>query len=241
MVASMTLPQSLGSHPEPLSTQVNCESLAQLLRNQAWTFDAHAHSDLDQFYWINKGSGRIQIDGATRGFGPNTAIFVPAGSVHGFEFGPIAAGWVISFARPLAVPVTLPEQTVQLSVTQREEQANVTTICDEIDREQRIDDIGKDAALSCQAGLLGVWLMRHMQTELQTGRETSQRRLMRRFLHLLEDRYQTHETVSNYAERLSVTPTHLTRVCRQTSGKSATAMIQNRTTMVDSGQPFFSK
>lgn len=224
----MTLPQRLRNLSEPSSAEVQCESLAQLLRNQAWAFEAHAHSDLDQFYWINKGAGRMQIDGATRGFGPNTAIFVPAGTVHGFEFGPVAAGWVITFARPLAIPVSLPDHTVQSAVTQREDQAALTAICDEINREQQAGDIGGDAALACQAGLLGVWLLRHMEAEAQIGRETSQKRLMRRFLHLLEDRYQSHETVSHYAQRLSVTPTHLTRVCRQTSGKSATVVIQNR-------------
>ena len=226
----MTVPQFLIDRQGAGDSGVSCESIAQLLRLQSWGFESHAHSTYDQFFWINKGSGRIQVDGQTRGFGPNTAVFVPAGTVHGFDFTPVSAGWVITLKRPLSVPAPLPDFHVQIAVNQREEQAVLTAICDEINREQSSDAPGQGAALACQAGLLAVWLVRHITRDAaDPPKENATRRLMRRFVHLLEERYPTQDTVSHYADRLSVTPTHLTRVCRQTAGKPATTVIQDRT------------
>ena len=59
--------------------------------------------------------------------------------------------------------------------------------------------------------------------------DSARRRLMRKFIVRLEDRYGTPDTVKDYAGALDVTTTHLTRVCRETTGKPATKLIQDRT------------
>ncbi len=206
------------------------DSIAGLIKAQKWGLDAHSHSHAHQFFWINKGTGRVQIDGSPRGFGPNTVIFIPAGTVHGFEFNPSSAGWVATISKTSPIPVALPEAPVQFPLVLREDQAAITSICDEINREQLSSASGKQLALACQAGLLSVWLVRHLEKiEEAEAAASPGKRLMRRFVHLLEDKYATLHSVSTYAENLKVTPTHLTRVCRQSSGKSATGLIQDRT------------
>ncbi len=212
-------------------TPVLCvDSIAGLIRSQKWGFDAHSHENAHQFFWINKGTGRVQIDGSPRGFGPNTVIFVPAGTVHGFEFNPSSAGWVATMSKTSPIPVALPQKPVQFPLLQREDQATLTAICDEINREQLSDSSGKDLALACQAGLMSVWLVRHMEKIVGADAAISPgKKLMRRFVQMLEDKYASLHSVANYAETLKVTPTHLTRVCRQSSGKSATGLIQDRT------------
>ena len=229
----MTIPSyEYNSGPKPQEdTPVLCvDSIASLIRAQKWGFDAHSHANAHQFFWINKGTGRVQIDGSPRGFGPNTVIFVPAGTVHGFEFNPSSAGWVATLSKSSPIPVSLPEAAVQFPLVLREDQAAITSICDEINREQSSKASGKDLAMACQAGLLSVWLVRHLEKIEEAELAASPgKKLMRRFVQMLEDKYETLHSVSNYAENLSVTPTHLTRVCRQSSGKSATGLIQDRT------------
>lgn len=229
----MTIP-SYEYNSEPLSQQetpVLCvDSIAGLIRAQKWGFDGHSHDNAHQFFWINKGTGRVQIDGSPRGFGPNTVIFVPSGTVHGFEFNPSSAGWVATMSKSSPIPVALPEHPVQFPLVLREDQGAITAICDEINREQSSTASGKDLALACQAGLLSVWLVRHLEKIEEAEASVSPgKKLMRRFVQMLEDKYATLHSVSNYAESLKVTPTHLTRVCRQSSGKSATGLIQDRT------------
>lgn len=199
------------------------------MRAQKWGFDAHSHENAHQFFWINKGTGRVQIDGVTRGFGPNTVIFIPAGTVHGFEFSQGAAGWVATMATEIPVAPDLPKSPVHFALNQREEQTALTALCDEINREQNTDARAKAQAMGCLAGLLGIWLIRQMDKIVQNEAAASpSHRLMSKFVHLLEAKYESEHSVATYANRLEVTPTHLTRVCRQSSGKSATGVIQDR-------------
>lgn len=229
----MTIPSyeyKLAPDDQQETPVLHVDSLAGLIRSQTWGFDAHSHNNAHQFFWINRGTGRVQIDGSPRGFGPNTVIFIPAGTVHGFEFNPSSAGWVATMSKKSLLPVTLPDGPVQFPLLQREDQAAITSICDEISREQFNTASGRDLALTCQAGLLSVWLVRHLEKIEEAASAMSPgKRLMRKFVQMLEDKYATLHSVSNYAESLKVTPTHLTRVCRQASGKSATGLIQDRT------------
>ena len=229
----MTIPSH--EYNKPSSSQIDTavlhvDSIAGLIKAQKWGFEAHSHSNSHQFFWINRGTGRVQIDGSPRGFGPNTIIFVPSGTVHGFEFNPSSAGWAVTMSKTSPIPVALPDHAVQFPLLLREDQAAITAICDDINREQLAESSGKDLALACQAGLLSVWLVRQME-KLEEAEATLSpgKRLMRRFVQMLEAKHASSHSVSTYAESLDVTPTHLTRVCRQSSGKSATGLIQDRT------------
>lgn len=209
---------------------LHVDSIAQMLRGHHWAFDAHLHTDRHQIFWINKGTGRMEIEGQTRGFGPNTVAFIPAGTVHAFEFGPSSAGWVATMSHTSAIPVDLPEKALQFQMNAREDQAAITAICDDISKEQAGTSSQKEIALTCQAGLLSVWLLRYLEkTQTPESKLSQSRKLMIGFRSLLEDNFGTEHSVSYYASVLGVTPTHLTRVCRQTTGHSATTIIQNRT------------
>lgn len=224
-------PTNLGRIGDTLGddTGVRCDSIAAVYRSRPWSFDAHAHADRHQLFWMNKGAGRIQIDGFTRGFGPNTIAFVPAGVVHGFEFAPVSAGWVITLPYKMPVPADVPVVPVMSTVNTREEQASLTSICDDINREQGSDHEARDVALVCHGGLLAVWLMRHLiRHDVAAPADDAARRLLRRFTRGLEAGFHTEHSVAFYADAQMVTPTHLTRVCRQKNGQGAVSMIQNR-------------
>lgn len=227
----MTIPSYEITPQEHVKPPVlHVDSIAQMLRGHHWAFDAHLHEDRHQIFWINRGTGRMEIEGQTRGFGPNTVVFIPAGTVHAFEFGPSSAGWVATMAHTSPIPITLPEKALQFQMNAREDQAALTAICDEINKEQASGNSQKEVALTCQAGLLSVWLTRHLETiETPQSKLSQSRKLMIGFRNLLEAKFATEHSVSHYATALGVTPTHLTRVCRQTTGHSATTIIQNRT------------
>lgn len=223
----MTIPdlRQYDTNPPP----VLAESVSHLLRTRPWAFESHAHDAHHQIFWLSKGAGRIQIDGVTRGIGLNTTVFVPKGAVHALTVTPVSAGWILTLPADLPVGFKLPDATQVVALMRREDQAALTGLCDEIDREQRSDTPGKEAALQCYAGLLAVWLVRQVErTAPEQAKPTSQQRLTRRFLQALESRYETHDSAADYAETLAVTPTHLTRVCRQTTGRAATTIIQDR-------------
>ena len=89
----------------------------------------------------------------------------------------------------------------------------------------------RGTALIYSVGLLAVLYNRIDTSKNRKDLETdnAKRRLMRRFISRLNDRYATHDTVRDYADNLGVTTTHLTRVCRETAGKPATLFIREKT------------
>ncbi len=208
---------------------VHCESIAARSQKHAWNLDAHRHYDLHQFFWITRGGGRARIDGVTHGFGPNTALFIPNMTVHGFEFTPGTVGWVVSIIRDL--PISLPEGPVMCALPQPTQQAYLTAEYTALNAEYMSESADRDEALLHHAGLLSIRYRRMKSDTLRQSfaKDSARRRLMRKFIERLEDRFNTDDTVKDYAGALSVTTTHLTRVCRETTGKPATKLIQDRT------------
>jgi len=208
---------------------VHCESISARAQKQAWSLNAGHHYDLNQFFWVTRGGGRARIDGVTHGFGPNTALFIPDMTVHGFEFTPGSVGWVVSLKRDL--PVLLPPRPVMCSVLQPTQQAYLTAEYSALNAEYTGDNADRDEALLHHAGLLSIRYRRMKSDVLRQGfsKDNARRRIMRKFIERLEERFNSDDSVRDYAGALSVTTTHLTRVCRETTGKPATKLIQDRT------------
>lgn len=216
--------------PEPIHSFVKCESIANRTRVQNWQFDAHSDPDCHSLFWVSKGTGRSQINGATRGFGPNTAIFVPCDTVYGFEFGPTTSGWIVTVPVSLPMPLEFPDRAIHATITNRDEQSELISLCDDINREQQSWSSGHETALLCHAGLISVWIQRRLAKDLaDVANETKSDRLMRQFSLLIEARFSTNDSASDYASKLGITPTHLSRICRERLGKPATGVIQDRT------------
>lgn len=208
---------------------VHCESISSRGQKHAWQLDANRHYDLHQFFWITRGGGRARIDGFTHGFGPNTAIFIPNMTVHGFEFTPATVGWVVSIVRDL--PIILPDTPVMSALPRPTDQALLTGEFTSLNGEYVSDNPDRDDALLHHAGLLSLRYRRMQSDSLKhdVKKDSARRRLMRKFIERLEDRYSSPDTVKDYAGALAVTTTHLTRICRETTGKPATKLIQDRT------------
>lgn len=62
-----------------------------------WSLEPHSHVHLHQVLMITTGSGRLLDDAGEREIRPGTAVFNPAGSVHGWTFTPETVGYVLSF------------------------------------------------------------------------------------------------------------------------------------------------
>jgi len=208
---------------------VQCESIAARAHKFAWNLDSQRHYDFNQFLWITRGGGRAKIDGTTHGFGPNTAIFIPSMMVHGFEFTPGTVGWVVTISRDLAI--SLPDNPVMSSLPQPTQQAYLTAQFTALNAEFIGETEERSEAILHHAGLLAIRYKRMTSNSLRPGfsKDNARRRLMRKFIERLEDRFSSDDTVRDYAGALSVTTTHLTRVCRETTGLPATKLIQDRT------------
>jgi AraC family transcriptional regulator, transcriptional activator of pobA len=209
----------------------NCDflhvgSLAGLLRSSRPQLRLDGRNGLHKFIWISKGSGRGMIDGVTRGFGPNTVLFIPQSVPHHISLTSNAHGTLIAL-EPRA-DLIVPPDTLFMPILNIMEQSQTSTKFDSIVGEYNSAEPGKGAALACYIGLLTVYVARLAQKIAKQPKSTASLRLMKGFSRALEQNFRISKTLADYARDLGVTPTHLTRVCQAANGKAASVMIQER-------------
>lgn len=192
-----------------------------------WRVEAMRALSEPVLLWFTRGQGRITIGGITRGYGAHNAIFIPAGMMHGFDMGAQTSGTALFFGRDHGLD--LPEDPLHLRIRDVGPQAELSSVIENIQREIDSDRPGKDRAALHYLGLLSVWLERHADTAAdETPRPDASRRLARAYADVLERGFRTGKGVSDFARELGVTPTHLTRVCNKTCGRSASDLLHDR-------------
>ncbi len=215
--------------PHPLSdgSRTRLVPVARLANGGRWRVEAMRAYSEPVLLWFTRGQGRITVGGITRGYGAHNAIFIPAGMMHGFELGAQNTGTALFFGRDHGLE--LPEDPLHLRIRDVVPQAELSAIIENIQREIESDRPSKERAARYHLGLLTVWLERHAETSSdETPKLDASRRLARAYADILEKDFRMGKGVAEFARDLGVTPTHLTRVCNKTCGRSASDLLHDR-------------
>ncbi len=209
------------------STEVRVATLQSLMKKGLWRLTSPHSSPRARLYWITKGAGRFTACGVTKGFGQHTAVFLPARTMCSFELSPHVFGTRIDF--PFDLGPQLPEDTTVLRISESRHQGELTQVIDQLYTEVRDHTPGWYAAARSYAHLISVQLQRLEATYGQQVRAVgSSQRIVEGYTALIEDHLTTGLSVSDYAQKLGITPTHLTRVCREVCGKTASHLLHER-------------
>ena len=198
-------------------------TLGQMTVGGSWKLELAHHRNRHMLVWVTRGQGRVLLDGSRRGVGAHNALFIPANDLTALDMGRGSAGQVLLL--PVGSDVTLPERPQHLRVREMAGQAELTTLLETLGRELNGGRPLVHDAVQAYAGLTGVWLRRQMTICEEPERETAARRLSRSFCRRLVDKAGSGETMSDHAEALGVTPTHLTRVSKAQTGRTAAALL----------------
>lgn len=200
---------------------------SRLTQGSRWRVQAMRSYSAPQLLWITRGQGRITVAGVTRGYGAHNAVFIPAHTMHSFELSGQAYGTAIVFS---AMPdLDLPETPHHLRIRDGAVQSEFTTLLENLQRELEGRRPAAQRAIHHYAGLMTVWLERQIaEADDTTSAPDSARRLAAGFAALVEKEFRSDKSVSTYAAALGVTSTHLTRVCKQTCGRTASDLLCER-------------
>lgn len=222
----MTDHPSTGSAPQaPAFPKIM--SLAQLSRGQAWRLTLQHALDHDLFVWTTRGQGRVHLMGRRRGLGVHNAIMVPAGSMMAIDIGKQGFAQVVTI--PAGSIPGLPHEPQLLRIRDVQMQGELTSILDAMQREQNTARPLGDEAAQAHAALLSVWFRRTRAAILEDAAKVpAAERLVTAFAALAERGFRSGRTMADFAEALDVTPTHLTRVCRQVAGMTAADILTER-------------
>jgi AraC-like DNA-binding protein len=209
------------------TAQVRIIAIPRLATGGRWRVEAMRSLSEPLLLWFTRGQGRITIGGVTRGYGTHNAVFIPAGVMHGFEVGSQTFGTALFFGRDTSL--TLPREPYHLRIRDGVPQAELSGILDNIQREIASDRAAHERAARHHLGLLSVWLERQIEmAAAEAKKPDAALRLARRYADLLEREFRSGKGVGELAATLGVTPTHLTRVCNQTCGRSASDLLHDR-------------
>jgi AraC family transcriptional activator of pobA len=225
------LSYSLFGESTSLPDVMHCETIAERSVLHDWEFEPHRHARLHQLLLIESGGGVAHLEGHDVPIGPMTLVNVPPGDVHGFSFAPGTQGFVATLADEMREELLAQAGDVRRALDRSRilsADEHVASTMRQIGQEYG----GRGAARALVlrglcACLLGLTARATAQVEAVEGPWAGQE-LLRRFDALLELHYRDHWKVSDYARALAVTPTHLSRIARATTGQPASRLIDAR-------------
>ena len=200
--------------------------LARLATGGRWRTEAMRSYRMPLMLWFTRGQGRITVAGLTRGYGAHNAIFIPPRTMFGFEVTAQVYGTAVFFGAESGVE--LPAAPCHLRVRDAIPQGEITTLLENMQREIDGDRPARDKALTHMGGLLSVWIERQQTAARDTADDSAARRLAARYTEAVERGIYTGQSVSDYAETLGVTATHLSRACRASCGRPAGDILADR-------------
>lgn len=209
---------------------VHCETIEarSLLHN--WEFTPHRHAHLHQFMLIETGGGQAQIEAKNYMLQAGTLVNMPVGIVHGFQFKTGTHGWVVTLASELLEESLRDNEGLRplLSRPKIISSTNkIRSVIKEIFKEYPTRNFARAHILRNLSGLLTGLVARTLIAEAPHQTRPAHR-LHLRFEALIDTHYHQHLRVADYAALLAVTPTHLSRIMRQATGRSASAAIEER-------------
>lgn len=225
--AAITSTRQTSSLSDQTPSTPRLMQIARLAQGGRWRVEAMRALSEPCLLWFTRGQGRITLGGVTRGYGPNNAIFIPSGVIHGFEVSAQTHGQALFFGRDSALE--LPHSAHHLRIREAMAQGEINALLEAIQREINSERPASDRALRSHLGLLSVWLERQIESNATEAiRPSAARKLVSRYSALVERDFRSGVSVGDLAAELGVTPTHLARACREACGKGALELLQDR-------------
>lgn len=211
--------------PPPQTVQI--KSLSQLAEGEEWRVGLVHDHPYDLLIWITRGQGVTILDGERRGVGAHNAIYVPAGTMYALDLSRQSVGQVVILPRTLEMQT--PDMAMLLRIRAVQTQSELTALIESAGREDAAQRVFCNEALEGYARLILVWLRRQMGLEEHVrGKPKAAQRLSRAFSAEVAARFTTGDVMADYAARLGVTPTHLTRATKAATGKTAADLLTER-------------
>ncbi len=207
-------------------SDIRVTAISQMTRGAAWRMELQHSYDTDMFLWITRGQGLAILQGVRRGIGTHNLIWVPAGVILSLDLGKQGAGIAVEI--PAGQGLGFPPDLLHLRLRDVHAQLELTAHFDVMARELREARPFANEALRAEAALVSVWLRRQLLLTPPEARETASERLVRAYAALVAREFHRGRSMADLARDLGVTPTHLSRVCKEVAGQTAADLLTAR-------------
>lgn len=227
--------ENVGRNPD---FWLHCETIPSRSSLHHWEIRLHRHDSFFQILYIDSGSGEALFDGVWHSIPTYSIVTVPPGLDHGFRFSKDIDGFVITvltshlktipgdrsrlgawLARPHLTPLDMTN----------EDAAYVA---------QSLRRLGTEftGSRSGRTDLLEAYLTTALQltsrlfsegAEGKAATDENERR-MEMLDDLIQRHYRSHKPAAYYAGELGISPTHLNRIVRATTGHGTHELIARK-------------
>ncbi|MGH1354909.1 MAG: AraC family transcriptional regulator [Thalassovita sp.] len=213
---------------ENQSDDISVSSLTQWNRSGAWRLSQLHEHHKDLLIWVTKGQGLALLQGVRRGVGAHNAFHIPAGTLFSLDTGRTGFGLVVEI--PHDPMLTLHDAPMLLRIRDVHAQSELTGLLDNLQRELEQNAPFAAEAARAQVTLISVWMRR--QSVAQHGpnepKSPAGQRLVEAFSALVTQEFRSGKPMAEFAAMLGVTPTHLSRACREFAGITAADILTQR-------------
>lgn len=216
-----------------------CETIAAQEKLHNWHVKPHKHTDLFQILYLEAGRVDVHLDGATRTMHGGEMVLVPQRVVHGFQFDPGSAGYILTITYTLMAQIgqktgmalTSAGAPVFLRLGEDEDSAHTRLTWRRLNQEYRsLQSPQRGALLEALLSCILIWVHRNGAHGAPIGVQdkVDSSRHLAHFAQLIEEHYTRHHQVAHYASRIGITAAHLNVITQMHTGKSALRLIHER-------------
>lgn len=220
----------------PTPDLVHCELIVERSLRHDWEIKIHQHHGLFQLLYLKGGTARVVLDETEHSMSPGQIVLVPQMCVHGFRFDPDAQGHVVTLAQPLVDMLVSDLGAIDSRLlapcmfTLEPADTPVAAAFGQLDHEYRGNALHRDKLMSTLLQCIFIWISRQMarrQTAL-LRQEDRGHNYFGQFAQLIEAHYTQGWSIEKYARQLAISPTYLNVLCREATGQSALALVNQR-------------
>lgn len=217
---------------------LHCETIPSRSSLHHWEIRPHRHDSFFQILYIDSGSGEAMFSSVWHPIEPQSVITVPPGLDHGFRFSRDIGGFVITVlsSHLKAFPgdrSRLGEWMASPHLTKlgmADEDGRYVAAClQRLGHEFAQQRAGRNDLLESYltSALLITARLSSEKQEDQGAADENERRM--ELLHgLIQRHFKSHEPAAFYAKALGISPTHLNRIVRATTGHGAHELIARK-------------
>ncbi|MEP4892265.1 MAG: helix-turn-helix domain-containing protein [Aliiglaciecola sp.] len=214
------------------------EDIAYRSRGLGWEISPHRHNRLSQIVAVLDGHWSVDLDDQQHILHGNWLVLIPAGVVHGFHFASDTQGFVLSLndsllarqegatANDLSALVWKPQALEFKDARQIERFCGYIKL---LKHELSNDEVAQNLAVNNLVQLILITVLRQQRLQAMTlshaSRESS---ILLKFRALIEQHYQQHLPVKDYAQELHISISKLNRLCQALLNDSPKAIIHQR-------------
>ncbi len=215
---------------------------------QVEVFDANRHfsvkyphrHDFFEVLYLSKGSGFHVIDGNKYEIKPPCVFFMSPGQAHKIDFSNDIEGYIFIFtAEFYLINQNNQNRLIEFPFFFTIRQDNPPLILDKSENVLFLESLFKNSISELQkGGGYSIELLRSILDLILTSCSTLYKAdentlnkgkghiMVKKFFQLVEENYHKKLSVNEYADRLAVTPNHLTQTVNQLTGKTSSQIIR---------------